>query len=396
MMMRNGANGLGVGGKAKPMVQTAGKAMLLALLVLVQSFHVCSGSPGLSLRYDDGGAECFWSDYYPNGITVRFTPPASIWRITSILVYGFAMDRGAKSFIIEVRDSGFNPIFRSSYPVSEFFKNATLDWAMLPLPNILVKGDFHVCIYPMLEPNGTQLWIAVDRDTFSGRSFLVDCYAGRVSKYEDGNMMVRVEGEEAASLVEKIADSISVKEEVLELTFRVASPGNVTGAKAILQTGSMMEECEVILENGFYRVAVEWSRLSGLTEPVRLILSVKTLNSTATLAIELSETLFSKYLWLRDENGFLKAMLNNSRLEREVLQHKLDAKDDAITTLRASLEAYEKRWLKETEGNEKLARELNVMRLLTGFLGSLTALLLIVLLRGKPMPTKPQTDGGDR
>ncbi|MBO3832874.1 MAG: hypothetical protein FGF51_05750 [Candidatus Brockarchaeota archaeon] len=383
MMMRNGANRLRVGGKVKPMVQTTGKAMLLALLVLVQSFHFCSGSPGSSLRYDDGGAECFWSDYYPNGITVRFTPPASIWRITSILVYGFAMDRGAKVFIIEVRDSGFNPIFRSSYPVSEFFKNATLDWARLPLPNILVKGDFHACVYPMLEPNGTQLCIAVDRDTFSGRSFLVDCYAERVSKYEDGNMMVRVEAEEAASLVEIIADTISVEEKVLELTFRVAPPGNVTGAKAILQTGSMMEECEVILENGFYRVGVEWPRLSGLKEPARLILSVKTLNSTATLAIRLGETLFSKHLRLRGENRFLKAMVNNSRLEREALEHMLEGKEADVTVLKASLEAHEKKWLEEVKETGKLARELNVMRLLTGFLGLSTILPLIVLLREK-------------
>ncbi|MBO3809929.1 MAG: hypothetical protein FGF50_10130 [Candidatus Brockarchaeota archaeon] len=94
----------------------------------------------------------------------------------------------------------------------------------------------------MLEPNGTQLWIDVDNDTASGRSFLVDCYEGKVSKYEAGNAMIRIEGEEAVSFAEIIIDFISVEEERLELAFRAAPPGNDTEVKATLQTGSKMGE----------------------------------------------------------------------------------------------------------------------------------------------------------
>jgi len=130
----------------------------------------------IELAYDDGGAELFWSDYYPNGIAVMFSPPASRWKITAILIHGFIIDKGEKPFIVELRDRDLNVIFRTSLSVSEYFKNATLHWARIPLPNVTVRGDFYVCVYPMLDFNGTQLWIAIDNGTASDRCFLIDCY----------------------------------------------------------------------------------------------------------------------------------------------------------------------------------------------------------------------------
>ncbi|MBO3808319.1 MAG: hypothetical protein FGF50_01820 [Candidatus Brockarchaeota archaeon] len=381
--------------RIKSAAQAMEKIALLILLVLAQTSHAYP-DPGLSLRYDDGGAECFWSDYYPNGVAVKFTPPALRWRITAVLIYGFAVVKGEKSFIIEVRDSGFNMVFKAPIPISNYFKNATLDWAKVPLPSIVVKGGFYVCVYPMLEPNGTQLWIAMDNDTIPDRSFLIDCYRQEMGKFDGGNVMTRVEGEEATDLAEIILDSIFVEEETLRVLFRVIATSNITDVNAALQTGSLTEDCEVIYREGLYEVTVDWPRLFGLKEPARLTLRAETLKSTATLVVKLSETLFSEYLRLRSENRFLKVMLNNSRLERETLEHVLEGKETDITIMKASLEAYEKKWLKEAEEAEKLTRELNVMRLLTGFLGLSTVLLFAILLRRGLIRARPLRGGGSR
>ncbi|MBO3842062.1 MAG: hypothetical protein FGF48_06560 [Candidatus Brockarchaeota archaeon] len=381
--------------RVKPAAQAMEKIALLILLVLAQTSHAYPDS-GLLLRYDDGGAECFWSDYYPNGMAVEFTPPSLRWRITALLIYGFALVKGEKSFIVEVRDNNFNMVFKASIPISNHFKNATLDWAKVPLPSIVVKDNFYVCIYPMLEPNGTQLWIAMDNDTIPDRSFLIDCYKQEMRKLDGGNAMIRVKGEEATDLAEIILDSIFVEEGALRVLFRVIATSNVTEVSAVLQTDSLTEDYKVIYREWLYEVIVDWPRLLGIEEPARLTLRAKTLNSTATLVVKLSETLFSKYLRLKGENRSLKVLLNNSRLERETLEHVVEGKETDITIMKASLEAYEKKWLKEAEEAEKLTRELNAVRLLTGFLGLSTILLFIITLRRKPVQARPLTSGGGR
>ncbi|MBO3842564.1 MAG: hypothetical protein FGF48_09165, partial [Candidatus Brockarchaeota archaeon] len=348
----------------------------------------------IGLTYDDGGAEGFWSDYYPNSIAVRFTPPISRWRITAILIYGFAIIKSEKPFIIEVRESDFNVIFRASILVSNYFKNATLDWTRIPLPSVVVKGDFYVCVYPMLEPNGTQLWIAIDNDTVSGRSLLVDCYRQETKRYDRGNAMMRVEGEEATDFAEIIPDSIFVEEEVLRIFFRVITRSNVTEISAVLQRGPQTVDCKVVRKGELYEVVVDWPRLSGLKELAKLKLRAKTLNSTTTLVVKLGEILFSKYLRLRDESESLRAMLNNSKLKQEASEHVLGGEETDVTVLRASLEAYEKKWLKEAKEVEKLTRELNAMRLLTGFLGLSTVLLFIALLKRGPIQARPLRNEG--
>ncbi|MGB9718951.1 MAG: hypothetical protein ACPL4E_11070, partial [Thermoproteota archaeon] len=152
------------------------------------------GTP-TELAYDDGGVDYFWSDYYPNGIALKFSPPVSRWKVTAILLYGFAIDKGEKSFIVEVRDSDLNAVLRTSVLISRHFKNATLHWAKIPLPSVIVRGDFYVCIYPMLEFSGTQLWIGVDNDTAPDGCFFIDCYKQEVKEWGRGRAMMRVEGE---------------------------------------------------------------------------------------------------------------------------------------------------------------------------------------------------------
>lgn len=394
--MGNKVNGLGVNGDVKFMVKTAGKAMLLALLVLVRTFQACSGAPSLVLHYDDGGAECFWSDYYPNGVAVKFTAPSSRWRITSILIYGFVIDRGVKTFIVEVRDSDFNLVFKASCSSSEHFKNATLGWARISLPGIIVRGDFYVCVYPMLELNGTQLWIAVDNDTISDRSFLVDCYRQEMEKYDGGIAMIGVEGEEAADSVKIVPDSIFAEEKALRLFFRVLAESNVTEVKAILQTGLLTEDCEVVYKEGLYEVMVDCSRLSGLREPAELTLSARASDSITFLTVKLGETLFSAYFRLMGENALLKTMLNSSRPECEVLEDKLGNKEASIIALRSLLNAYEERLLEEAFRIERLCVELNILRILTVLLAASILFLLLIVLRRRLFASSTLSDAGER
>ncbi|MBO3809928.1 MAG: hypothetical protein FGF50_10125 [Candidatus Brockarchaeota archaeon] len=69
-------------------------AGLILIIILSAIPSINASATTIGLTYDDGGAEGFWSDYYPNGIAVRFTPPISRWRITAILIHGFAIFRG--------------------------------------------------------------------------------------------------------------------------------------------------------------------------------------------------------------------------------------------------------------------------------------------------------------
>jgi len=362
--------------------------LILILTLLTTWLTNASATP---LAYDDGGAEFFWSDYYPNGIAIKFSPPSSRWRITGILVYGFMIDKGEKSFIVEIRDKDLNVFFRTSLPISEYFKNATLRWAEIPLPSITVRGDFYVCIYPMLDFNGTQLWIGIDNDTIPNNCFLIDCYKQEARSFKGGYAMIRVEGEDVIDFIEIIPNSIFIGEDALKLSFKIVAPSDSVEARATLKAGSLIEDCEVVFEKGLYETRVEWPRLLGIKEPAKLSLSAKAPNSTATLVIKLNETLFSKYLELKGENERLRIMVNSSIIELRASRDKLEKKENATALLRTSLKECQE-MVSEVKENEKLAKELSIMRILVSSLAVLTASLLTMLLKWRTL-VKP---GGDK
>ncbi len=362
--------------------------LILILTLLTIWFINTSATP---LAYDDGGAESFWSDYYPNGVAVKFSPPASKWRITDILVYGFMIDKGGKSLVVEIRDSDLNVILRTSILISEHFKNATLHWAKIPLPNVIVRDDFYVCVYPMLEFDGTQLWISIDNDTALNRCFLIDCYKQEVKDWKGGQVMIRVEGEEDIDFIRIAPNSISIEEDALTLSFKIVAPSDDVEVRATLQAGSLIEDCEVEYEKGLYRMRIEWSRLLGL-KPAKLLLSAKSLNSTATLVIELNETLFSECVRLKKENERLRTMMNNSGVELRILRDKLEREENVTALLSTSLKEYQEMLSEKTKENKKLTEELNITRLLTTSLAILTASLFIILLRWRT----PGKLGGDK
>ncbi len=367
------------------------KGIWLFLILTLLTTRPTNASP-TPLAYDNGGAESFWSDYYPNGIAIRFSPPAFRWRVTGILVYGFTIDKGEKSFMMEIRDSDLNVIFRTSLPISEYFKNATLHWTRIPLPNVTVRDDSYICIYPMLDFNGTQLWIGIDNDTALGNCFLVDCYKQEVRSFKGGHAMISVEGEEAIDFIEIVPNSIFIDEDALKISFKIIALCDGIEVRATLQAGSMVEDCKVVFEKGLYETRIEWPTLSGLKEPAKLSLSVKALNLTATLVIRLNETLFSKHLELKEESERLGAMVNDSSIELGALSDKLEKEENVLALLRASLKECQGMVSEKAEENERLARELYVIRFLVFLLTVLTASLLIILLRWRTLGKS----GGDK
>ena len=370
-------------------------ASFILSLILIQPLRLAvgSGASCMMIKYDDGEADYLWSDYYPNGVAVRFTPAALPWKITAALLYGFIINKGERYFIIEARDCDFNLVFKSSYNASEYFGNATLEWARVPLPNVTVRGGFYVSVYPMLEPEGTQLWIGIDNDTSCGRSFLVDGYKEKIvkgweTKQGKGNVMMRVEGEQANGFVEAPLDSISIAEDGIELSFRVSATSNVSEVKAALQLGSTVEGCEVNYKKGRYGVKIDWAKILRLTEPAKLTMNIKTSDSMTASTVRISSILLSKYLELEDENVRLRAALNSSKPERELLERKIENKDLDMAALNASLKIYEKRWLDEAQKAEGLDKELdelndqvNIFKVSTALFVISTASLLVLALR---------------
>ncbi|MBO3810078.1 MAG: hypothetical protein FGF50_10875, partial [Candidatus Brockarchaeota archaeon] len=88
---------------------------LASLSILFLNSLKAYASP-FELSYDDGDFDYAWSDFYPSGTAVRFTPPALPWRITGVAFYGLALERdGNMLFTLEVRDQDFSLVYTSQY-----------------------------------------------------------------------------------------------------------------------------------------------------------------------------------------------------------------------------------------------------------------------------------------
>ena len=83
--------------------------------------------------------------------------------------------RGSQVFYVQIWDAGLNTIYWSALSLNSVFKNSTLDWYTIRLPNVVVTGDFYVVIVPIFTLDGTQLWISVDDDPpIANTSFIVN------------------------------------------------------------------------------------------------------------------------------------------------------------------------------------------------------------------------------
>lgn len=380
--------------------------LALALLSTLLLSPLSSYASPFVLSYDDGDFDYAWSDFYPSGVAVRFTPPALPWRITGLVFYGLALEKGGNMlFTFEVRDQGFSLVYTEQYATFQFFKNGTFGWAHILLPNIIINSDFYICIYPCFSLDATQLWMGVDDDPpISGRSFLVNREEGRIVKTWDEksgrpkNFMIRAEGIQAVSIASIGISSIRVEEQDIEVGLNIASSRPIVGVEGILRHGLAWDPCPIILEGNAY--------VARLPEPGNLTVNVKTMDATFGATLNIRVEIWEKYSMLRSRVGMLEE--SNETLTNLVkeLSSKLEELNNSVVELNALNRVMEGRWLNALNQTqflnstlaavrseaEALRGENNWLRVACVTLSSTTIFALLVIIRLGRRLKKPREE----
>ena len=268
--------------------------MLLALSTLFFNPVPDVYASPFELAHDDGDADHGWSDFYPYGAAVRFSPPSGSWRITAVRIQATCILMGpAPVFYVQVWDAGLNTIYWSAFLLGNVFKNATLDWYTIRLPNVIVTGDFYVVIVPMFTLDGSQLWISVDDDPpFSNSSFVMNVDDHTIltslnaTSKRPGDFMVRVTGEPTPTPPELKLSSIEFNEKETILTFTYPGESAGFGAGLFKPDGSFVEENVTrvgnsftvrVKDEGLLNVFVTTPRYETIGSSIRLETSLRTL-----------------------------------------------------------------------------------------------------------------------
>ena len=309
--------------------------MLLLLAFSTLFFNTAPSvyASSFELAHDDGNADYGWSDFYPYAAMVRFSPPSASWRITGVRLHATCVLRGSQVFYVQIWDAGLNTVYWSAFLPSSVFKNATLDWYTIRLPNVVVTGVFYVVIVPMFTLDGSQLWISVDDDqSIANTSFIVNVDDHTIhaslnaSSRRPGDFMVRVEGEPAPTLPELKLSSIEFREGETIVVFTY--PGELTGfgARLVKPDGSFTEENATRVGNslivntrgegllnvfavtpGYETVAASVRLTGGLRKTFESLLA------DYTVLKRDAENMSSKINSLLEENRGLRLRLNQSQ-----------------------------------------------------------------------------------
>jgi hypothetical protein len=376
------------------MVRLVGLVLTLALLSVFLLTPLSIHASFFEIAYDDGDFDYAWSDFYPSGAAVRFTPPALPWRITSVVFYGLALERGGNMlFTLEVRDQGFSLVYTKQYATFQFFENGTFGWARIPLPNLTVNGEFYVCIYPCFSLGATQLWIGVDEDPpISNRSLLVDREEGRIVKtwnVESGrprNFMIRVEGAQAVSVASIGMSSIRIGEQGVEVRLNIASSQPVVSVEGILKHGLTWDLCPLTIEENTYV-----ARLPG---PGNLTVNVKTMDAMFGATLNIQVDIWETCSELRKRVGMLEESNQTLTGLVQELSLRMGELNNSVVELKALNRVMEERWLTALDQArslnntlatvsgeaEALRRENHWLRIACATLAFLAVLTLLVAL----------------
>ncbi|MEM4230171.1 MAG: hypothetical protein QXZ66_10490 [Thermoproteota archaeon] len=231
------------------MVRTIVLVLTLALSSTLFLGPLKSYASPFELSYDDGDFDYAWSDFYPGGAAVRFSPPSSSWRIKSVRVHGVCSVKGSAYFYVQIWDSGLNTKYSAAFSFKTAFKDGVLDWYTIDLPNVVVTGDFYIVIIPMFTLDGSQLWISVDNDPpFSNNSFIVNVDTHTFSasinatSKKPGDFMIRVVGEPTQIPPELRLSSVSVGVDETIVAFTYGGEIVNMGARLTRLDGSFTEE----------------------------------------------------------------------------------------------------------------------------------------------------------
>ncbi len=221
----------------------------LVLLLFTSQFLIkTTYSAPLELSYDDGEFDYGWSNFYPYAAAVKFSPPSSSWKVTAVRLHGICFLRGSSIFYVQLWDKNLNIKYSAFFYFEKVFKNATLDWYFIEIPNVVVSGDFYVVVVPMFTLDGTQLWLSVDSDLpISNNSYIVDASKHKIlvslnaTSSRPGDFMIRVEGEYVPPPPEIKLSSLEVNENEIVAYFTYPGEIRSTEARLIRQDGSFIE-----------------------------------------------------------------------------------------------------------------------------------------------------------
>lgn len=368
-----------------------GLALILALLsFLLTGFPNASATP-FELSYDDGGHDYGWSDFYPNGAAVRFSPPSQSWRITAVKIYATCILRGTSSlFYVQIWDAGLNTVYSEPFIFNRVFRNATLDWYTIKVPNVVVKGVFYVVIVPMFTLDGPQLWLSVDDDPpIANNSFIVDVdrhislVSLNATGEKPGDFMIRVVGEPVEMPPELKLASIEFNEKETVLVF--SYPGEIRGLGArLVRLDGDQVECNAsrivggimvrVNETGFLNVFVETLGGEVVGVGLRINASLRTLYKTLSV----------NYIVLKDSSDWLSRKVETLARENENLRtkvrdsgHAIDVLQNQVWTLMGNLTLKDQRMVELNSIVERLQAEKTVLLILLAAMIVLIAFLTV-------------------
>jgi hypothetical protein len=370
--------------------QAMGKSVMpviiLALLsTMLPGFSKAYASP-FELAHDDGNADYGWSDFYPYAAMVGFSPPSQNWRITAIRLHATCILRGAQVFYVQIWDAGLNTVYWSAFLPSSVFKNATLDWYTIQLPNVVVTGDFYVVIVPMFTLDGSQLWISVDDDPpVANTSFIADVDKHAVlasmnaTSRRPGDFMVRVVGEPTPTPPELKLSSIDVGKEETIVAFTY--PGEVMsmGARLVKRDGSFTEEN--ITRDGqslIVRVGDE-----GVLNVFVITLGSEVIGTSIRLETGLRsfyKSLLTNYTVLKAKSDEMRRQLDSLARENEELRLELRDSNILISVLEERVKVLMGNITQQSQQMAGLTRSIEDLRVENRLLLSSTIILAAILL----------------
>ena len=163
-----------------------------------------------TIQYDDGEPSSWvtWTTYGPLGMALRCTPEYTSFRIEQISINGYGMfesdsERDERQFKVSIWNQDMSErLWSELFPWNLFEMAASPKWVDLPVPNVIVNGDFYVEFIP-----GSNLATGNYRDNMlliwcwkgdgEGRSTYIknDTLTPKTGQAQSLNWCIRVKGE---------------------------------------------------------------------------------------------------------------------------------------------------------------------------------------------------------
>ncbi len=175
--------------------------LLSMMLIALTTTSVDANSSEIEIYYDNNASNPGGlGGTLPGGLAVNFTPPSEeYWMLKRVKFYGMRWANesyDSMPFYIEVWDKNKNELLHIAYKYSDYFKNYDSKWVTVDIPDVLVKDDFFVCIFPNMiyMPSGPSphMNIGFNNDPpISNRSYRVRMDDNSIEWQIPGNLFIR-------------------------------------------------------------------------------------------------------------------------------------------------------------------------------------------------------------